>query len=83
MSAAECRLMSREIPSAARRLGSDEIRFSSLWKEIELSTGMKEPTEALMGYLGMYRSDDLKAFNYEMASDFEKKCLAGTIRAKL
>ena len=75
--------MSREIPSAARRLGSDELEFRSLWKEIELSTGMKEPTEALMGYLLMYRSDDLKAFNYEMASDFEKKCLAGTIRAKL
>ena len=82
LTAAECRLMERAIPSAATRLGSDKIGIKQLRAEIEEDTNMPEATGALIGYLIVYRSDSLRAFSYEMASDFSKKCLAGTIRAE-
>ena len=82
LSAAECRLMERAIPSAASRLGAEKIGISQLRAEIEEDTNMPEATGALIGYLVMYRSDSLRAFSYEMASDFSKKCLSGAIRTE-
>lgn len=82
MTSAECRLMEVELPSAARRLGSSEIGYRKLEQEIKDSTDLPDATEAMMGYLVMYKSTDLRAFGYEMAADWAKKCNSGVIRAR-
>lgn len=83
LSAAECRLMEGELPNAARQLsdwsiGSDKVRAGIIER-----TELPEAAGALVGYLIVYNQESLRAFPYELATEFAKKCEAGTIRAKV
>lgn len=77
---AECRLMEMELPTAAQRLSNDEVGIKQLGSEVEGTTRMPEATRALIVYLAKYDSHSLRAFSYEMASDWAKKCRGGAIR---
>lgn len=80
--AAECRLMGREVPPAARELTSPSFSIDQLRRGIDERTDTPGAGEAVVSFLFIYNEKSLRAFSYEMAGDFERKCNGGSIHPK-